>query len=109
MGWGGGPFPLPRVINDDDHVTVVDKPEVLITVGDKMEDLWSVLPFILRPPAPAVPCGCRLHSSGNPTGTSLPRPVHRLDHCTRGTVFMAKTYRAAAALRRSFADFSVRK
>ena len=92
----------------DEHVAVADKSEVLIMVGAKREDLRSVLPFILSLPAPAV-----LHRphrlSGKLTGPLLPRPVHRLDRCTSRLVVVAKTDRAVTALRRSFADWSVRK
>ena len=97
MGRGGGP--LPRVVHEDDHVAVVENPEGLITVGYKREDLRSVLPFILRPPAPAVPRRRRRRrSSGNPTEPLFVRLVHRLDHRTSGLVVLDKTDRAATAL-----------
>ena len=75
MGQRSPPLPFPQVVYEDDHVTKVDKPEGLITVGVKREDMPSVLTFILRLPAPAIPCRCHRHSSGNSTVTSLPRHV----------------------------------
>ena len=109
MVWGGGTLPLPWVVYEDDHVAVVDTPVFLITVGAKMEDLRSVLPFILCLPALAVSCHCCQRSSGNPMGMSIPRHMHRLDRCTRKIVVVAKIDRAKMALRQYFLDRYVRR
>ena len=109
MTWRVGPFPLPRVVYEENIGAGVDNLESLITVRSKREDMCSVLPFITRPPAPAVPHCCRFRFSGNPAGPSLPRTVNRLDCRTSGLVVVAKTDRAATELSRSFPYWSVRK
>ena len=110
MGWGGSILPLLWVVYKDDHVVLVDKPEGLITVGAKREDMRNVLHFILCPLALVISCRCRCRClSRKTTGPLLPRPVHRLDLRTSGLVVVSETDRATTALSWSFADWFVRK
>ena len=86
-----------NVLFEDDDIAVVEKPEMIDTIGKKREDFQSILPFILRPPS---------HSEGC---LRVPRPVHRLDRRTSGCVLVAKTDRAMTHYSRMFAERRIQK
>jgi RluA family pseudouridine synthase len=90
-----------EVIYEDDHISVVNKPELLSTIGEKRQDLQSCLPFILSPPLKKF-----WPSHHSP---SLPRPVHRLDRRTSGLVLVAKTKSALSTLSESFRAREIEK
>lgn len=90
-----------EVVYEDDHISVVNKPELLSTIGDKRQDLQSCLPFILFPPVKKFWPSSRL--------PPLPRPVHRLDRRTSGLVIVAKTKNALKALSENFRAREVEK
>ena len=78
-----------RVLYEDEHIGVVDKPSGIETSGAKCRVLEHALPFNLEP-------------SERADALAQPRVVHRLDYPTSGLVLCAKTGSAHAALGRSF-------
>jgi 23S rRNA-/tRNA-specific pseudouridylate synthase len=89
------------VIYDDATFCLVNKPEMLTTVGEKRDDLQSILPYILGPPPNQY-----WSSLDSPP---LPRPVHRLDRKTSGLVLVAKTKESMSHLSNCFSIRSVEK
>jgi RluA family pseudouridine synthase len=100
-----------KVIYEDDHLAIVNKPDYITTIGEKRNDLQSCLPFLLRPPQDK-----RIESTNDRDAKSqssssliLPRPVHRLDRRTSGLVLIAKTKKAMTHLSRQFTSRKVKK
>lgn len=96
------------VIFEDDHIAIVNKPEDLDCIGEKRNDLQSLLPFVLHPPAAAG------ITPANSTATQtqqyyLPRPVHRLDRKTSGCVLVAKSKTAMRQCSQLFATRDLQK
>lgn len=89
------------VIYDDHTFCLVNKPEMLTTVGEKRNDLQSILPYILGPPPKQY-----WSSLDSPP---LPRPVHRLDRKTSGLVLVAKTKESMSRLSHCFSTRNVEK
>lgn len=90
------------VLFEDDHIAIVNKPGGLDCIGEKRNDLQSILPFVLRQP--------ETKTKNNPTKKCyLPRPVHRLDRKTSGCVLVAKSKNAMRKFSHLFASRQVQK
>ena len=87
-----------KVLYQDNHLALVQKPENMTTIGGRgaRDDLQSVLGFLLRPPSGSEP-------------SYHPRPVHRLDRRTSGLVLIAKTQASMRFLSQAFAIHNVTK
>jgi len=91
------------VLFEDDHIAIVNKPGGLDCIGEKRNDLQSILPFVLHPPDNMIP-------KNNPSSQCyLPRPVHRLDRKTSGCVLVAKSKNAMRQFSHLFASRQVQK
>ena len=91
------------VLFEDEHIAIVNKPGGLDCIGEKRNDLQSILPFVLRPPENMI-------SGNNPSSQCyLPRPVHRLDRKTSGCVLVAKSKNAMRQFSHLFASRQVQK
>ena len=92
------------VVFEDEHIAIVNKAEGLDTIGEKRNDLQSILPFILHPPTEQskprknmkLPC-------------YIPRPIHRLDKRTSGCVLVAKSELAMKRFSIMFAERKIQK
>ena len=82
-----------RVLHDDDHISVVFKPEGVYTHGHgrgrTRKSLMHVIRRVVEP-------------SGAADALSRPAPVHRLDKGTSGLLALAKTAAAARGMRALF-------
>lgn len=92
------------VLFEDDHIAIVNKPEGIDCIGEKRNDLQSILPFVLRPPNNNM-----LSKNKSPSQCYLPRPVHRLDRKTSGCVLVAKSKNAMRQFSHLFAYRQVQK
>jgi len=90
-----------ELIYEDDLLCLVNKPDLLTTVGEKRNDLQSMLPFIMQPPSKQY-----WQSTKAPP---LPRPVHRLDKKASGLVLVAKTKESMSRLSQNFSSRQVKK
>ena len=91
------------VLFEDDHIAIVNKPGMLDCIGEKRNDLQSILPFVLRPPDNKT-------TKNNPSSQYyIPRPVHRLDRKTSGCVLVAKSKNAMRQFSHLFASRQVIK
>jgi len=91
------------VVFEDDHIAIVNKPGMLDCIGEKRNDLQSILPFVLRPPDNKT-------TKNNPSSQYyIPRPVHRLDRKTSGCVLVAKSKNAMRQFSHLFASRQVKK
>jgi 23S rRNA-/tRNA-specific pseudouridylate synthase len=85
----------PEVVYEDEDIALLNKPEILTTIGESRNDLKPFLPFLLEP-SPKDP-------------SYLPRPVHRLDRRTSGLVLVAKTKAATKRWSQAFAKRNIQK
>ena len=85
-----------RVLFEDEHVAVVEKPAGVVVNGNRFRTLEHALPY-------------NLSASRERDALSAPRPVHRLDGPTGGLLLAAKTARAMVALGRQFEERAVDK
>ena len=90
------------VLFEDDHIAIVNKPGGLDCIGEKRNDLQSILPFVLRPPD-------SITKKNLTKQCYLPRPVHRLDRKTCGCVLVAKSKNAMRHFSHLFASRQVQK
>ncbi|KAL7541957.1 hypothetical protein ACHAWF_007061 [Thalassiosira exigua] len=94
------------ILYEDDHIAIVNKPELLDTIGATRDDLQSLLPFVLHPPT-------LTHWSSGRGNTAqecyLPRPIHRLDRRTSGCVLVAKSTEAMKRFSKLFCSRQIRK
>lgn len=88
------------VLYEDDWIAIVNKLEGIDTIGQKRNDLQSVLPFILRPPST---------NGEKEINNYLPRPIHRLDRGTSGCVLVAKSKESMKYYSRMFAMRKIEK
>ena len=96
-----------RILHEDEHVIVVDKPAGLVVHPSKLAGSGaSIRPtlchYLLDRLAPGLPRPC---SGGDPL---RPGVVHRLDAGTSGVMVMGKTQYALEHLSRQFRDRTVR-
>ena len=85
----GFPHLMPKVIYEDEAITVIDKPAGLLSIPGRTED-WSVATWVRQKWPEAL-------------------PVHRLDLLTQGILIVAKTQEAYHHLQRQFEEHSVKK
>lgn len=94
------------VMFEDNHIAIVNKPDDLDCIGEKRNDLQSILPFVLHPPAEGMaPNNISLQTQQY----YLPRPVHRLDRKTSGCVLVAKSKTAMRQCSQLFATRNLQK
>lgn len=88
----------PRIIHEDNHLLVVDKPAGLLVQGDRTGDrtLLDV-------------CKSYLKRRYDKPGNVYLGLVHRLDRPVSGVVLLAKTSKAAGRMSRQFREKTVRK
>eukprot|EP00985_Skeletonema_marinoi_P015889 scaffold8347_cov88-Skeletonema_marinoi.AAC.2 len=91
------------VLFEDDHIAIVNKPGGLDCIGEKRNDLQSILPFVLRPPENII------QKKPRSSQCYLPRPVHRLDRKTSGCVLVAKSKNAMRQFSHLFASRQLQK
>lgn len=85
-----------KVVFEDGHLAVVDKPPGVEVSGNKFKTVENALSGSLQP-------------SPLPDALPWPRPVHRLDYSTSGLLLVAKTAGAQQSLGRQFEGQQVHK
>ena len=85
-----------KIIYEDDHLAVVEKPTGLVTSGNKHRTLENTLPYNLLP-------------SNMKDGLEWMQPIHRLDSMTAGMVIVAKTFTSRQLLYEAFQQNKISK
>lgn len=85
-----------KIIYEDDHLAVVEKPTGLVTSGNKHRTLENTLPYNLLP-------------SNMKDALEWMQPIHRLDSMTAGMVIVAKTYTSRQLLYQAFEQNKISK
>ncbi|MFO8000173.1 MAG: RluA family pseudouridine synthase [Marinilabilia sp.] len=85
-----------KVVYEDDHLAVVNKPAGVVVSGNQFRTLENALPAHLSP-------------SSLPDALPAPKAVHRLDAPTSGLIIIAKTSAARVALSRQMENKEIQK
>ncbi|NNE15968.1 MAG: RluA family pseudouridine synthase [Saprospiraceae bacterium] len=85
-----------KVLFEDDHLAVVEKPAGLLTSGNQKATLANCLPFNLK-------------KSELDNALIRPYPVHRLDYATSGLMIIAKTNQSIISLSDKFKNKEIKK
>ncbi|MEM8527789.1 MAG: RluA family pseudouridine synthase [Bacteroidota bacterium] len=85
-----------KVLYEDDHLAVVNKPAGILVSGNKFHTIENALPFNLQPSTQA-------------DAFLRPQAIHRLDYPTSGVLLIGKTHQATTALNQAFEQQKVAK
>lgn len=85
-----------KVLYEDDHIAIIDKPAGIVVSGNKKRTIENALPTLLQ-------------KSNEADALIRPLPAHRLDFPTSGVLIIGKTSQAVTALNFAFEKRAIYK